>query len=198
MTPPKPAPSRSATPFATRSSSAGCRRAQSCRKAMSAISSTSAARWRAPPCRRCPMKDLSASRRIAAPSSPTPRPMKPGRSSPPAAWSNPASCAKPPPGSRRSEIQHLKQLLLEEGRLMGERGQTARRAEIKASGDFHLMLAVDLGQCDHAALHGRAGCALVAGDRALRPVDRLELRPLRTRRYRRCDRSARISTGRAI
>lgn len=40
-----------------------------------------------------------------------------------------------------SEIQHLKQLLLEEGRLMGERGQTARRAEIKASGDFHLQLA---------------------------------------------------------
>ena len=40
-----------------------------------------------------------------------------------------------------SDIQHLKQLLLEEGRLMVERGQTARRAEIKASGDFHLMLA---------------------------------------------------------
>ncbi|OWV98276.1 GntR family transcriptional regulator [Rhizobium sp. R72] len=40
-----------------------------------------------------------------------------------------------------SQIQHLKQLLLEEGRLMGERGQTARRAEIKASGDFHLTLA---------------------------------------------------------
>ena len=40
-----------------------------------------------------------------------------------------------------SEIQYLKQLLLEEGRLMSERGQTARRAEIKASGDFHLMLA---------------------------------------------------------
>ncbi|WP_087001061.1 GntR family transcriptional regulator [Rhizobium sullae] len=40
-----------------------------------------------------------------------------------------------------AQIQHLKQLLLEEGRLMGERGQTARRAEIKASGDFHLMLA---------------------------------------------------------
>ncbi|SCW86088.1 DNA-binding transcriptional regulator, GntR family [Rhizobium mongolense subsp. loessense] len=40
-----------------------------------------------------------------------------------------------------SHIQHLRQLLLEEGRLMSERGQTARRAEIKASGDFHLMLA---------------------------------------------------------
>lgn len=39
-----------------------------------------------------------------------------------------------------SQIQHLKQLLLEEGRLMAERGQSARRAEIKASGDFHLML----------------------------------------------------------
>lgn len=44
-----------------------------------------------------------------------------------------------------SDIQHLKQLLLEEGRLMGERGQTARRAEIKASGDFHLTLAVISG-----------------------------------------------------
>ncbi|MBB3590178.1 DNA-binding GntR family transcriptional regulator [Rhizobium sp. BK529] len=44
-----------------------------------------------------------------------------------------------------SDIQHLKQLLLEEGRLMGERGQTARRAEIKASGDFHLTLAAISG-----------------------------------------------------
>ncbi|OWV70277.1 GntR family transcriptional regulator [Rhizobium sp. R634] len=40
-----------------------------------------------------------------------------------------------------ADIKQLKQLLLEEGRLMSERGQTARRAEIKASGDFHLMLA---------------------------------------------------------
>ena len=39
------------------------------------------------------------------------------------------------------DISQLRQLLLEEGRLMSERGQTARRAEIKASGDFHLMLA---------------------------------------------------------
>ncbi|ANL72997.1 GntR family transcriptional regulator protein [Rhizobium phaseoli] len=39
------------------------------------------------------------------------------------------------------DIAQLRQLLLEEGRLMSERGQTARRAEIKASGDFHLMLA---------------------------------------------------------
>ncbi|MDL2402041.1 GntR family transcriptional regulator [Rhizobium mayense] len=39
------------------------------------------------------------------------------------------------------QFQQLKQLLLEEGRLMSERGQAARRAEIKASGDFHLMLA---------------------------------------------------------
>ncbi|MBW9115438.1 GntR family transcriptional regulator [Rhizobium cauense] len=44
-----------------------------------------------------------------------------------------------------SQIQHLKQLLLEEGRLMSERGQTARRAEIKASGDFHLTLAAISG-----------------------------------------------------
>ena len=40
-----------------------------------------------------------------------------------------------------ADVKQLKQLLLEEGRLMSERGQTARRAEIKASGDFHLMLA---------------------------------------------------------
>lgn len=44
-----------------------------------------------------------------------------------------------------ADIQHLKHLLLEEGRLMGERGQTARRAEIKASGDFHLTLAAISG-----------------------------------------------------
>ncbi|MBY3512771.1 GntR family transcriptional regulator [Rhizobium laguerreae] len=43
------------------------------------------------------------------------------------------------------DITHLRQLLLEEGRLMSERGQTARRAEIKASGDFHLMLAAISG-----------------------------------------------------
>jgi DNA-binding GntR family transcriptional regulator len=41
----------------------------------------------------------------------------------------------------QSHLQHLRQLLTEEGRLTGERGQTARRAEIKASGDFHLTLA---------------------------------------------------------
>ncbi|ENN85463.1 putative transcriptional regulator protein, GntR family [Rhizobium freirei PRF 81] len=39
------------------------------------------------------------------------------------------------------QLKQLGQLLVEEGRLMGERGQSARRAEIKASGDFHLMLA---------------------------------------------------------
>ena len=44
-----------------------------------------------------------------------------------------------------SQVQHLRQLLLDEGRLMGERGQTARRAEIKASGDFHLTLAAISG-----------------------------------------------------
>jgi len=44
-----------------------------------------------------------------------------------------------------AQIQHLKQLLQEEGRLIGERGQTARRAEIKASGDFHLTLAAISG-----------------------------------------------------
>jgi len=42
---------------------------------------------------------------------------------------------------RRPQLTKLRQLLEEEGRLMSERGQTARRAEIKASGDFHLTLA---------------------------------------------------------
>ena len=46
---------------------------------------------------------------------------------------------------RPSHLQHLRQLLVEEGRLMAERGQTARSAEIKASGDLHLMLAVMTG-----------------------------------------------------
>ncbi len=42
---------------------------------------------------------------------------------------------------RPVQLKQLRQLLAEEGRLMGERGQPARRAKIKASGDFHLMLA---------------------------------------------------------
>jgi DNA-binding GntR family transcriptional regulator len=37
--------------------------------------------------------------------------------------------------------RQLKRLLAKEDSLMGERGHNARRAEIKASGDFHLMLA---------------------------------------------------------
>jgi len=40
-----------------------------------------------------------------------------------------------------AQLRQLRQLLAEEARLMSERGQSARRAEIKASGDFHLMLA---------------------------------------------------------
>ncbi|RUM24223.1 GntR family transcriptional regulator [Rhizobium vallis] len=44
-----------------------------------------------------------------------------------------------------ADIKRMRELLLEEGRLMSERGQTARRAEIKASGDFHLMLAAISG-----------------------------------------------------
>lgn len=39
------------------------------------------------------------------------------------------------------QIAALRRLLIEESRLTSERGQTARRAEIKASGDFHLMIA---------------------------------------------------------
>ena len=44
-----------------------------------------------------------------------------------------------------ADIQRLRQQLLQEGRLMGERGQAARRAEIKASGDFHLLIAAVSG-----------------------------------------------------
>ena len=40
-----------------------------------------------------------------------------------------------------AHIRQLRELLLDEGRLMNERGQSARRAEIKASGDFHLHIA---------------------------------------------------------
>ncbi|MDO9414687.1 GntR family transcriptional regulator [Pararhizobium sp.] len=43
------------------------------------------------------------------------------------------------------DIVDLKGLLLEEERLTSERGQTARRAEIKASGDFHLALSAIAG-----------------------------------------------------
>ncbi|MGY5809229.1 GntR family transcriptional regulator [Rhizobium sp. LEGMi198b] len=44
-----------------------------------------------------------------------------------------------------ADIQHLRQLLLLEGRLVEEHGSAARRAEIKASGDFHLAIAVISG-----------------------------------------------------
>ncbi|OLP61357.1 GntR family transcriptional regulator [Xaviernesmea oryzae] len=40
-----------------------------------------------------------------------------------------------------ADITHLRALLKDEERLMDERSQSARRAEIKASGDFHLALA---------------------------------------------------------
>jgi len=40
-----------------------------------------------------------------------------------------------------SEIAAFRERLQDEGRLMGERGPQARRAEIHASGDFHLLLA---------------------------------------------------------
>jgi DNA-binding GntR family transcriptional regulator len=39
------------------------------------------------------------------------------------------------------DIAHLREGLQDESRLMGERGPVARRAEIHASGDFHLRLA---------------------------------------------------------
>jgi DNA-binding GntR family transcriptional regulator len=44
-----------------------------------------------------------------------------------------------------ADIQHLRHLLMEESRLINQRGQIARRAEIKASGDFHLTLAAISG-----------------------------------------------------
>ncbi|KQS79630.1 GntR family transcriptional regulator [Rhizobium sp. Leaf384] len=44
-----------------------------------------------------------------------------------------------------AHIRQLRERLLDEGRLMNERGQSARRAEIKASGDFHLHIAAMTG-----------------------------------------------------
>ncbi|MCF3641243.1 GntR family transcriptional regulator [Rhizobium sp. TRM95111] len=44
-----------------------------------------------------------------------------------------------------SDIVRLRHLLAEEQRLTGQRGRDARRAEIKASGDFHLTLAAIAG-----------------------------------------------------
>ena len=76
-----------------------------------------------------------------------------------------------------ADIAAFSAQLDEEGRFIAERGPSARRAEIKASGDFHLLLAVGRRQRHPAALHGGAGGALVAGHRALRPLRRLELRP---------------------
>src|SRR5690606_21566754 len=40
-----------------------------------------------------------------------------------------------------TDVARFRQLLEEEQRLMGERGASIRRAEIRASGDFHLELA---------------------------------------------------------
>lgn len=40
-----------------------------------------------------------------------------------------------------ADIARFRELLSEESRLMGERGASIRRAEIRASGDFHLVLA---------------------------------------------------------
>jgi len=42
---------------------------------------------------------------------------------------------------RPSDIAAFREMLAEETRLMTERGATVRRAEIRASGDFHLLLA---------------------------------------------------------
>lgn len=42
---------------------------------------------------------------------------------------------------RPTDIANFRDLLAQESRLMGERGTTVRRAEIRASGDFHLALA---------------------------------------------------------
>ncbi len=44
-----------------------------------------------------------------------------------------------------AHFRQLREQLVDEGRLMTERGQSARRAEIKASGDFHLMIAAITG-----------------------------------------------------
>ncbi|WP_085035385.1 GntR family transcriptional regulator [Ensifer aridi] len=46
---------------------------------------------------------------------------------------------------QKAEIKDLRELLAQEERLTNQRGATARRAEIKASGDFHLAIAAITG-----------------------------------------------------
>jgi hypothetical protein len=63
-------------------------------------------------------------------------------------------------------------------------GQTAPRADIKASGDFHLMLVSVSGNAILQPLHGGTRRSLLAGHRALRSIHCLELWPCRGWRCR--------------
>ncbi len=49
------------------------------------------------------------------------------------------------PSIRKAQVKELRELLAEEVRLTNQRGAPARRAEIKASGDFHLAVAAMSG-----------------------------------------------------
>jgi len=94
---------------------------------------------------------------------------------------------------KASDIAGLRKHLVEEARLMAERGPSARRAEIKASGQFHLMLAAIGGNAIlHRfmeelvarsslviALYGRSGASTCGHGEHAGIVDALERRDQR-------------------
>ncbi len=89
-----------------------------------------------------------------------------------------------------SEVARFRELLQEEDQLLASRGPTARRAEIRASGDFHLLLANVAGNAILLrfmeelvarsslviALYGRTGASSCAHGEHGRILDRLEAR----------------------
>lgn len=88
----------------------------------------------------------------------------------------------------KNEVARFRALLLEEDELMASRGPMARRAEIRASGDFHLLLAGVAGNAILLrfmeelvarsslviALYGRTGASSCAHGEHGRILDRLE------------------------
>lgn len=89
-----------------------------------------------------------------------------------------------------AEVARFRDLLQEEDQLMASRGPMARRAEIRASGDFHLLLATVAGNAILLrfmeelvarsslviALYGRTGASSCAHGEHGRILDRLERR----------------------
>ena len=132
---------RSATICATPSSTAGWRRAPSCRKARSARCSTVSRTVVRAALQMLSFEGLVRTERnrgafVANPSPEEARQVFASRRliEPGIAI---AACER----ITASRYRRLPAQLDEEGRFIAERGPTARRAEIKASGDFHLLLA---------------------------------------------------------